>query len=235
MNNDLYFLPIIARAISASDPGPAFKKAFQEINAIGGNPGFGIGYCQFKQFMDKAIEQMEYEHQWLEDLQTTAVKDLVLQLAAGLFEEGSDEFKAVREGILSRKTWREAFEKLCSETLKFQEDQWVLELIVIKDGNRIGSYPLKHADSPIRVASATPGFYALQLSNGRNLWQGKITEQDLLWASAFPERNLKMAADTEGLSLEPTRKIKLLDGELILRVFPAIESGWIEIERRGLH
>ena len=52
MREDLYFLPIIARALRETDPQAALRKAFELIEAMGRQPQHRRGYRQFLQLMD---------------------------------------------------------------------------------------------------------------------------------------------------------------------------------------
>ncbi len=70
------------------------------------------------------------------------------------------------------------------------------------------------------------------LDTGWVIWQGELTERDLIWMAAFPDVPLDLAADTDETSARTTREESLLDGELILRVIPGLESGNIELEYR---
>jgi len=74
-----------------------------------------------------------------------------------------------------------------------------------------------------------PGPYSLSLSTGRLLWEGELTASHLLWQEAFGDTPWEMAAETEVGDEEPTLTESLLDGELLLQVFPGLEAGAIAI------
>ena len=80
------------------------------------------------------------------------------------------------------------------------------------------------------VKGIEPGDYRLKLDTGRVLWEGHLSEKDLVWSKAFPGEDLSMAADTEGTPRRLTREFDLLDGMLTLRVYPGVETGSLEIE-----
>jgi len=83
-----------------------------------------------------------------------------------------------------------------------------------------------------RLDNINPGFHSLSLDTGRVLWEGELTESHLLWVVAFPGEPLQMAADTGETGNRPTLKEDLLDGEVVLRVFPGLEGGSMEVEMR---
>jgi hypothetical protein len=54
MNDDLYFLPLIARALEQPDPSAALRDAFERIRVMGREPRYRRGHEQFLQFVDVA-------------------------------------------------------------------------------------------------------------------------------------------------------------------------------------
>ena len=77
-----------------------------------------------------------------------------------------------------------------------------------------------------------PGRYSLCFRTGRLVWQGSLTERQLVWTQAFPRRPLGLAADTGTDLNRPTTEMVLLDGELLLRTYPGLEAGRLEVELR---
>jgi hypothetical protein len=65
MSNDLYFIPLISKAVSQSSPRVALKKAFTEIIMIGKLPEYRRGFMQFRRFMAKVFAMQENEAPWL--------------------------------------------------------------------------------------------------------------------------------------------------------------------------
>ena len=51
MNEDLFFIPIIARALQGREPRESLRQAFQHIREEGGRPRYALGYRQFLEFM----------------------------------------------------------------------------------------------------------------------------------------------------------------------------------------
>ena len=48
---NLYFVPILCRALEDPNPRLALKTAFHRIAELGGQPDYAVGYRQFLRFM----------------------------------------------------------------------------------------------------------------------------------------------------------------------------------------
>jgi len=57
-----------------------------------------------------------------------------------------------------------------------------------------------------------------------------LTAEELIWSEAHENKNLPMAAETEGIKKEATYQEDLLGGDLILRTYAGLEGGSIELE-----
>ena len=55
MSDDLFFIPMIARALRESDPRAAMVDAFEQMRAMGKEPRYRRGYQQLLEFMDSAF------------------------------------------------------------------------------------------------------------------------------------------------------------------------------------
>jgi len=104
--------------------------------------------------------------------------------------------------------------------------------ILTKDGAAPRQFDAGLSRGFARLDNINPGFHSLSLDTGHVLWEGELTESHLLWAVAFPGEPLPMAADTGEAGNQPTLEEDLLDGEVVLRVFPGLEGGSMEIEMR---
>ena len=82
----------------------------------------------------------------------------------------------------------------------------------------------------VMVDRVVPGEYTLKLSTGLVVWREVLSEKDLLWASAFSGQELKLAADTTPMLRGFSRRESLLNGEVVLYVFPGVENGAIGIK-----
>ena len=73
------------------------------------------------------------------------------------------------------------------------------------------------------------GNYSIRLSNGRVLWEGNIEAKDVIWKSAYPEKEYPMAAATQKDESNQTKSIKLLNREMSLNFYAGMESGRIAL------
>lgn len=79
-----------------------------------------------------------------------------------------------------------------------------------------------------------PGYYqAVLLNTGWVIWSRELEARDVIISEAQGTENLKMAADTGGTEPQEVPETVPLDGNLILRIVPGIESGTVEIECLG--
>jgi hypothetical protein len=107
----------------------------------------------------------------------------------------------------------------------------VIKINVIRNDKLIASLPLELSNIPQRIPDAVAGYYIFQLNTGRILWMHELTEKDLILLKAFPDSDLRLAATTEDLKPKPSKQIKLLGGEIVIRILPGFESGCIEVLR----
>ena len=57
MSNNLYFIPLIARAMQEPHPARALRAAFNEIVRLGCETEYARGYANFEQFMRAAAQR----------------------------------------------------------------------------------------------------------------------------------------------------------------------------------
>lgn len=57
MSDEMYFMPIIARALRQADPESAMRDALERIESMGRDPQYSDGYQQFLRFMAVAGEE----------------------------------------------------------------------------------------------------------------------------------------------------------------------------------
>jgi hypothetical protein len=150
-------------------------------------------------------------------------------VASDLLEENPKEVQAVLDLIASQPRWQEEFENLSRETAKSKMPPKIPEIIVEKNGERIGSAPCERLPVTKEIRNVKPAHYAARMDTGRVIWQGELTEKELIWSIAFPGEALELAADTGEPAARMTQEITLLNGELVIRVFPGAESGRLEL------
>ena len=187
MPDDLFFIPMIAKALRKPDPKAAMIDTFERIRAMGREPRYQRGYQQLIDFMDSAV--------------------------TGRLEDAPEEVGALILDGLGR--------------------EMSVEVIIERDNEVVATRSFKDAVGAHGVNDVKPGNYRLKLDTGRLLWEGQLTDDDLVWSKARPRQNLPVAADSEEIRRKPTREIDLLDGTAVLRVYPGVETGSLEIELKN--
>lgn len=230
MTNDLYFIPIIADALREVDPRAALTAGFEKIETLGLQPGYERGFKQFRRFMAEVDKNWKRPSQKSEDQASDIFGWLAAQVAEGLLEE--HEAKAVLDLIDLGSPWQEELEKLHRETSETQIPR-APEMIIERNGERIVSIACEHLPVTTEIENVKPGLYSVKLDTGRLIWEEELTRHELLWIYAFPEQDLDLAADTGEAVERTTREITLLNGNLIIRVFPGAESGRLELKIGG--
>ncbi|MBW1784112.1 MAG: hypothetical protein JRL30_25655 [Deltaproteobacteria bacterium] len=234
MNKDLYFLPLISEALQKPDARKALRDAFEQIERLGQRPEYKRGFRQFNIFMTQIKRNMDARISPPEDMVINAlIRDLQLQIIAGVLEGNPDEEQACMALVKSRTDWGKELERLRSEAEKAQAPERTTKMFIDKDGKRLDSVLLGQRPLPKTIRNIKPGRYEFRLETGRVLIQKKLTKDELLWVYAYPAQDLKLAADTGKIKEQPTTQIELLRGELIIRVFPGLESGRLQLTIRG--
>ena len=225
MSSDLYFIPLIASTVRQQAPEDALCRAFVEIVARGQQPECENGFRQFLQFMGIAAERLEL-------MDEAALRRAIVILATGGGDMALPNTDATMQVIRQNPRWKRDYEQLLVEVEESLNPTDFDVHLLDGNGALLGRVRLERDVPPRTISNVAPGEYALALDTGWVIWEGTLTDQDLIWAAAFPGRPLRLAADTGEAQLQPTVEESLLRGELILRVFPGLESGHLEIEVR---
>ena len=220
MNHDLYFVSILARALQGPDPRESLKNAFEMIERRGQEPGYQEGYRNFCRFM---AEVGMHHRMWDEhDLRMAA-----LELFAGTPSE-AERWKTPLAKLAERAPWLkdecEALSQACGPRPR------AFNLQLFREGRQIAELTFETARGSRLVNVICLGCYALRLDMGLVLWEEVLTAADLLWTEAFGGKELVLAAEDGEVRRQPSREVKVPDAGLILRIFPGIESGSLEIE-----
>ncbi len=104
-----------------------------------------------------------------------------------------------------------------------------IELVLERDDAPVARCSFEQPSGTRTMGGISPGQYRLKADTGLVLWEGSLTQQEVVWAKAFPDLDLPMAADTGDSRRRPTQEIDLLDGTLHVRVYPGLETGTLEI------
>jgi hypothetical protein len=224
----LYFIPIIARALRSEDPKKAMEEAFSEIRELGNQPEYKEGFRQFVEFVNTVLKPSADESELRIQQIRDAVDRLIYDLTTDTLGVDEEQKEALIESIRSIPEWNAEYEKVKELAQAFQAPETPIEIEVLKGDRIIGSCTVSL--EPTTIGGITPGTYTVRFSNGRVLWEGDLSRQELLWAFAYPEKDLPMAAETEPSQREPTKTLSLLSGELIMQVFAGIETGEIRLK-----
>lgn len=227
MRDDLYFVPILARAVGLPDTRRALKEAFARIRSLA--PSHPRGFAQFCDFMMAAAENYQGEED--QSTEQAVVERLIIELATESFEGGGDEKRAAQELVYSNRDGKRRLEALKGELDEFSTPP-VLHLVLYQDNRPRATIQFGAAEARQTVGKITPGTYRLELGTGRVIWEEQLGRKDLIWSAAFPGKALPLAADTGRHPRSATRESTSAGGSLVIRVVPDIEAGSIQVERR---
>ncbi|MBC8469726.1 MAG: hypothetical protein ISS77_02540 [Phycisphaerae bacterium] len=188
MNRELFFIPILQKALNADNTMTALKEAFCEINRLGKEDKYRQGFDNFRLFLEEFCSHDNF-----------------------LRAERSEDLKSYPQ-ILSI-----ANQGLDRKLIIFRNNRMLETLTLNKKSN-------------YRIGKIIAGTYTVKLSTGRVLWEGRLTENDLLIEMDGKDENIRLAADSEKSQPVPPRSIKLLDGMVILRIFAGFKAGTLQIE-----
>ncbi|MBC2714913.1 MAG: hypothetical protein HF978_06350 [Desulfobacteraceae bacterium] len=232
MNNYMYFLALIADALQQPNPKNVLAEALSKIIQLGKDPRYEQVFLQFQHFMIEVSKNWEIYFSKPDDIYYDNLQDLAFQLATDIFQGDQDETQNILDQIRSHPPLWNEYDELCSEAKPARFAHQQMNIIVEYEGEHFYSLPIQITPITKMISGALPGRYIIRFNTGRILWQGELKEHDLLWGKAFPARELELAAETEERTAIVTREIKLLDGEMIIRIIPKIESGCIEFTIR---
>ena len=226
-DNNLYFIPILAKAFEGPDRTAAFKNALSEIVRLGESAEYKKGFEQFEQFIASGQQSLSEDLDDNTRLRDMALQSLLTLLATDTFD-GPEE---VRESLIKRiqatPDLASRYQKLLEELSP--ENEPSLEVELYKNDQLLGAQPLPSEQQGVYFDQIEPGNYSLRLSNGRVLWEGNIEAKDVIWKSAYPEKEYPMAAATQKDESNQTKSIKLLKREMSLNFYAGMESGRIAL------
>jgi len=187
MNRELYFIPILQKAMEAGDVKTALKEAFYKINQFGKSDEYKQGFKNFQVFTKEVFAH----NKLIEKGQTKDLKNYA-------------QLYSVTKNCLRH------------------------ELTIFRNGQPINTISLDK-DRHQSIQGVLPGIYTLSLSTGRVLWRGNITTEDIIVNGAFDDNNMKLAADSKDSTPKHSKRIVLLNGQIIFKIFKGFKAGVIEI------
>ncbi len=228
MSDRLYFVSMIARALQEPDPAAALRKAFEEIRRLGSQPEYAQGYQQFLQFISEVRSGHESAPHGGEEPIPDVLAALMVERVDHALQSDRETHNTSAESIQS--PWHEQYEQLWAEIRGAMERPPVCEILIEKNEVPVATCVIREDGKTQSITGIAPGDYRLVLETGRLLWQGRLDERHLIWSKAFPNQPLRMAADTGGADRRVTGQFDLMDGALVVRVCPGIETGSLEIQ-----
>ncbi|MCJ7802799.1 MAG: hypothetical protein MUP82_10630 [Candidatus Marinimicrobia bacterium] len=229
-NNKLYFIPILTKAFEDPEPVEAFKLALQEIIRLGTTHEYKEGYKQFELFLGSGIGKLIKDNKGFSDFQVIVMERLMARLATDNFTGPSDVKETILKMIKANPKLNQKYNKFVTELPKIELETPILEIGLYRTENLVESQGYPKEMEKRYFKNIKPGQYILKLSNGRVIWEGNIAAQDVIWKKAFPDRDYAMAAETVKQPTEPTRSLKILNGQIKLTFEAGLETGKIRLE-----
>ena len=226
-DNNLYFIPILAKAFEGPDRATAFKNALSEIVRLGESVEYKKGFEQFEQFIASGLQSLSEDLDDNTRLRDMALQSLLTLLATDTFDGPEEVRKSLIKRIQATPELASRYQELLEELSP--ENEPSLEVELYKNDELLGAQPLPSEQQGVYFDQIEPGNYSIRLSNGRVLWEGKIEAKDIIWALAYPEKEYPMAAATEKDESNQTKSIKLLKREMRLNFYAGMESGRIAL------
>jgi len=216
-NNNLYFIPILAKAFESDEPIEVMEKALFEIKELGKHTEYRIGYEQFNGFLKSGIQSQENKGDEL-------LEQLLVGLESNSLKIPLKEQEELKEKIKLTPTLLKKYRKIVEEHMT--NTPLIIEIYKEK---QLFHSALIEADREIKVSNIEPGIYSIELSNGRLLWEGELTAKDLVLGLLHPENEYSLAAETEETEVKPSRVIEMVKNEIIMNVYAGFEFGKIKI------
>lgn len=215
MTDDLFFIPMIAQALSRPDPVAALREAFTQISRMGRQERYRRGFEQFQRFLAESISPGSITSQGSQHIDLPELPKDATSLAVADAEAISELQATLR--------------KLLDESAVELDLPTKLGLTLLRDGHAIAHLVMTLWSGCETVSGLQPGHYELALATGRIIWEDDLADEDLLWPAAFPGKPVPLAADTGQTDEPASRVVSLMEGQVVLHVLPGIESGRLRI------
>ncbi len=229
-DNNLYFIPILANAFDRPDRTEAFKNALSEIIRLGESAEYKKGFEQFEQFIASGVQSLSEDSEDFARLRDMVLQSLLTMLATDTFDGPEEVRKSLIKRIQANPDLANRYQELLEELSP--ENEPPLEVELYKNDQLLSAQPLPSEQQSVYFDQIDPGNYSIRLSNGRVLWEGNVEAEDVIWKSAYPEKEYPMAAATEKDESNRTKSFKLLDGEITLNLYAGLETGGLELLRQ---
>jgi len=230
VNDGLSFISMIVGALEQPDSKFALRESLDRIKELGQLPGRTTAFRQFLRFMDGVAQ----EHSRIGFTEEPSVlHDVAASCVRRLTGRESDPEATETLGLSNPLAGQEIYERFCSGVRGATDRPSIRDIIVERNGVMIAGFSLGQTADTHTIHDVTLGQYRLCLESGRILWERELTDQDLVWSAAFPDRSLPAAADSGHSFAEPSHEASLIGDRFVLCVRPDVESGSIAIIWRG--
>lgn len=223
MSRELYFVPILTKALAEPDVKRSLENAFASIQLLGHQKRYAEGYHNFCKFMSESYWRRQL-------LNEQAIRMVILKCAEGTSAEmrGWEELAPIEKGQVLR--FRNEHEALCQEFGRFATGARAPVVQVLCNGRKLGQVSFSTKAGRRTLDGINPGHYSLKLDSGLVIWEGQLYARDLIWTEAFGGKNLNLAAETSDIRRLPAREVEVPEAALTLRTFAGLETGSLEIE-----
>ncbi len=229
----LYFIRMLMNAWESNDRSAALVDALLEIRRLGQQTSYKQPYANYLRLLESVEEQMLADPASAKSHFQDLMQELLTAIVTNTWEGKPEDREALLQLCEEQPFWKDELNRLRPELEPFLAPTLPLELRLERTGGVQTLVQVPEGARDVSVPNIAPGQYVLSLSTGRVIWTGAILPADVLWAEAYPGRDVVLAAQTGELGEEATRTERLLDGELELHLYAGLESGTMRILRPG--
>jgi len=222
MMGNLHLIGRLLRGIGPNATRRQVRDLLLDLECRGTSQAAAQAYAYYRRFLRLVCSYAPYAQGGAPEVDY----DLVVDLVAVQRERG--------DGVLALvdryPDWRRAVDIL-RDASPGEEPAAPLPKLLLYQGDRLrlaaafGAQPGTHA-----IEDVQPGPYTLVLDDGRVLWQQALSDTEVSWRLAFPDRSLELVAHAaQVLHRVPHRTWRLLDGLVEIRLFPGVETASLEL------
>jgi hypothetical protein len=215
-NNDLYFIQMLQKAFKDPDKRQALLAAIEEIKAKGKMPEYRGGFKNFRSFIKVLDEYASTEPDIVSGLKAEILETKIIDILTDTFAGSEKEKQAIIDVIKADSGLMSEYQALKAELEEFLSEESAIFIEIEKDGHLFTSFGYTQSSELTLIGQVFPGNYTIKLSTGFLIWQGELTERELIWTEAFPHEKVKAAAETKAIGRRSSHSEPLLNGELIL-------------------
>ncbi|MHC4116582.1 MAG: hypothetical protein ACYSWO_03635 [Planctomycetota bacterium] len=226
MSLELYFVPILAKALARPDVKKSLEEAFAAIKRLGHQKDYTEGFRNFCRFMSESDSRRQL-------LNEQAIRTAILRYAESTCPEAEvwEELCPIEKD--QNPQFRNEYAALRQEFSLSARGIPVPIIQVLCDGKALAQVRFPTRPARRIIDSVKPGLYTLKLNCGLVIWEGQLCTRDLIWTQAYRGKNLKLAAETSDIRRRPVREIQVPEAAIIMRTFACLETGSLEIELTG--